>query len=290
MAKKQVLGKGIHALIPEYGGDSAEGDVQVVQLPIDDIEPNPHQPRVDFDEESLRGLMRSIQEKGVIQPVSVNRSGEGYHLIAGERRWRAARMAGMETIPAIVHEIDSTEELMELSLIENIQREDLNPIEEAQGYRELMDTCLLTQEEIARKVGRDRSTIANTVRLLKLPDELQNFLRSGQLQMGHARALVPLDRDDALNLGRRAVSEGMTVRDLERAARKAGSGRRRRREPTVNGDPPTDPLLSAYEERLRHFFATSVGIRRSSKKGLIEIEFYDDNDLERILELLLPDE
>ena len=290
MAKKQVLGKGIHALISEYGGDSAEGDVQVVQLPIDHIEPNPHQPRLDFDEESLRGLMRSIQEKGVIQPVSVNRSGEGYHLIAGERRWRAARMAGMETIPAIVHEIDSTEELMELSLIENIQREDLNPIEEAQGYRELMDTCLLTQEDIARKVGRDRSTVANTVRLLKLPEELQNFLRSGQLQMGHARALIPLDRDDALELGRRAASRGMTVRDLESAARKAGSGRRRPREPTVNGDQPTDPLLSAYEERLRHFFATSVGIRRSSKKGRIEIEFYDDGDLERILELLLRDE
>ena len=201
-------------------------------------------------------------------------------------------MAGMETIPAIVHEIDSVEELMELSLIENIQREDLNPIEEAQGYRELMDTCLLTQEDIARKVGRDRSTIANTVRLLKLPEELQNFLRSGQLQMGHARALVPLEHDDALELGRRALSDGMTVRDLESAARKAGSGsgRRRRREPTVNGDQPADPLLSAYEERLRHFFATSVGIRRSSKKGRIEIEFYDDGDLERILELLLRDE
>ncbi len=290
MAKKQVLGKGIHALIPEYGEAGAEGDVRVVLLPIDDIEPNPHQPRLDFDEESLRGLMRSIQEKGVIQPVSVNRSGEGYHLIAGERRWRAARMAGLETIPAIVNEIDSAEELMELSLIENIQREDLNPIEEAQGYRELMDTCLLTQEDIARKVGRDRSSIANTVRLLKLPEELQNFLRSGQLQMGHARALIPLERDDALKLGRLAVSQGMTVRDLESAARKAGSGRRRRREPAVNGEQPADPLLSAYEERLRHFFATSVGIRRSSKKGRIEIEFYDDGDLERILELLLRDE
>ena len=290
MAKKQVLGKGIHALIPEYGETSAEGGVQVDLLPVDDIEPNPHQPRVDFDEESLRGLMRSIQEKGVIQPVSVNRSGQGYHLIAGERRWRAARMAGMETIPAIVHEIDSTEELMELSLIENIQREDLNPIEEAQGYRKLIDTCLLTQEDIARKVGRDRSTIANTVRLLKLPEELQDFLRSGQLQMGHARTLVPLDPDDALELGRRAVTEGLTVRDLESAARNAGSGRRRRREPAVNGDQPADPLLSAYEERLRHFFATSVGIRRSSKKGRVEIEFYDDDDLERILELLLRDE
>ena len=290
MAKKQVLGKGIHALIPEYGEAGAEGDVRVVLLPIDDIEPNPHQPRLDFDEESLRGLMRSIQEKGVIQPVSVNRSGDGYHLIAGERRWRAARMAGLETIPAIVNEIDSAEELMELSLIENIQREDLNPIEEAQGYRELMDTCLLTQEDIARKVGRDRSTVANTVRLLKLPEELQDFLRSGQLQMGHARALIPLERDDALKLGRRAVSQGMTVRDLESAARKAGSGRRRRREPAVNGEQPADPLLSAYEERLRHFFATSVGIRRSSKKGCIEIEFYDDGDLERILELLLREE
>ena len=171
MGKKQVLGKGIHALIAEYGDSTEEGISQVLPIPVDEIEPNPHQPRAHFDEDRLHDLMRPIQEKGVIQPISVNRKGHSYHLIAGERRWRAAKMAGFDTIPAIVHDIDSTQELMELSLIENIQREDLNPIEEALGYRELIDTCLLTQEEIAEKVSRDRSTIANTLRLLKLPQE-----------------------------------------------------------------------------------------------------------------------
>ena len=190
MGKKQVLGKGIHALIAEYGDSTEEGISQVLPIPVDEIEPNPHQPRAHFDEDRLHDLMRSIQEKGVIQPISVNRKGHSYHLIAGERRWRAAKMAGFDTIPAIVHDIDSTQELMELSLIENIQREDLNPIEEALGYRELIDTCLLTQEEIAEKVSRDRSTIANTLRLLKLPQEIQESLRNGKLQMGHARARI----------------------------------------------------------------------------------------------------
>ena len=290
MAKKQVLGKGIHALIAEFGEAGEEGAVQIANIPVDEIEPNPYQPRMDFDEERLRDLMRSIKEKGVIQPVSVNRVGPGYHLISGERRLRAARMAGVATVPAIVHEIDSVEELMELSLIENIQREDLNPIEEALGYRKLIDTCLLTQEEIADRVGRDRSTIANTLRLLKLPREIQDSLRNGQLQMGHARALVPLEHDAALELGRRAIGQGMTVRDLESAARKAGAGGGRRRKTKANGGQrAVDPIVENYEERLRHLFATAVAIHRSAKKGRIEIEFYDDDDLERILELLLRD-
>ncbi|MFH1566397.1 MAG: ParB/RepB/Spo0J family partition protein, partial [Gemmatimonadota bacterium] len=187
MAKRPVLGKGLHALIAEYP-ETAEGadGPRVIQLSVDDIEPNPHQPRTDFDEGRLQELAASIREKGIIQPVVVNRVGGGYHLIAGERRWRAARMVGLATIPALVHAIDSAQELMELSLIENIQREDLNPVEEAEGYRTLIDTCLLTQEEVAQKVGRDRSTVANTLRLLKLPHLVQEMLRRDQLQMGHA--------------------------------------------------------------------------------------------------------
>lgn len=294
MGKKQVLGKGIHALIAEYGDSTEEGISQVLPIPVDEIEPNPHQPRAHFDEDRLHDLMRSIQEKGVIQPISVNRKGHSYHLIAGERRWRAAKMAGFDTIPAIVHDIDSTQELMELSLIENIQREDLNPIEEALGYRELIDTCLLTQEEIAEKVSRDRSTIANTLRLLKLPQEIQESLRNGKLQMGHARALVSLDHDDALELGRRTISEGMTVRDLEAAARNttsgAGRGRRRGKPSKDSNEKRVDPVVQAYEERLRHLFATSVGIHRNASKGHIEIKFYNDDDLERILELILHDQ
>ena len=291
MGKRQVLGKGLQALIAEYPETAtADGDAhpQIVQLQVDEIEPNPFQPRAHYDEDRLRELADSIREKGIIQPISVNRAGNAYHLIAGERRWRAARMTGAETVPAIIHEIDSTEDLMELSLIENIQREDLNPVEEAEGYRALIDTCLLTQEEVARKVGRDRSTVANTLRLLKLPTEVLELLRQGKLQMGHARALIPLDHDDCLELGQRCVEEEMTVRELERAVQSSGTGKGKRKRPDGGKKPKRrDPILESFEEKLRHRYATAVGIRREASKGHIEIEFYDDDDLERILDLLL---
>ena len=296
MAKKPVLGKGIHALIAEFGDSSESGETrEVVYLPVEEIEPNPHQPRSDFDEQKLQQLTESIRDKGVIQPVAVNRVGQSYHLIAGERRWRAARMAGFDTIPSLIHEIDSVQELIELALVENIQRDDLNPVEEAEGYRSLVDTCLLTQEQIAEKVGRDRSTIANSLRLLKLPVEIQTHLRRGQLQMGHARALVTLDHDDCLRLGRRAIEEKMTVRELERAVREraasgAGNARDRRKTSGDGSRRRADPVLESWKEKLRHRFGTAVEIHRAARKGRIEIEFYDDDDLERILELLLTEE
>jgi ParB family chromosome partitioning protein len=291
MAKKQVLGKGIHALIAEFGDSDVESR-QIVQLPVEEIEPNPYQPRSNFDAEKLDQLTRSILEKGVIQPVSVNRVGTSYHLIAGERRWRATRMAGFDSIPAIVHEIDSVEELLELALIENIQRDDLDPIEEAEGYRRLIDTCLLTQEQIGEKVGRDRSTIANSLRLLKLPVEVQNRLRSGELQMGHARALITLEHDDCLELGQRAAQGKLSVRELEQAVRDHTSGRsgkNRDRRKTGGDDSRSrpDPVIESWKEKLRHHFGTAVEIHRVARKGRVEIEFYDDDDLERILELLL---
>ena len=294
MAKRgrEVLGKGIHALIAEYP-QMESTDTQLLEIPIVDIEPNPYQPRRGFDEKSLADLEASIREKGILQPVILNRTApNAYHLIAGERRWRAARRAGLKAVPAVVHEIDSPQELMELALIENIQREDLNPIEEAEGYQALMSRCMLTQEEIARRVGKERSTIANAVRLLKLPGELQASLRAGELQMGHARALVSLDEGDALTLGRRCLEERMTVRDLEKAVRAHGKTRKRGKAGARGGkDNGTgagrDPALAALEDKLRHRFATAVVIHHGPKKGRIEIEYYDDDDLERILELLL---
>ena len=267
--------------------------MQLLEIPILDIEPNPYQPRRGFDEESLAELEASIREKGILQPVILNRTApNAYHLIAGERRWRAAQRAGLEAVPAVVHEIDSPQELMELALIENIQREDLNPIEEAEGYQALMSRCLLTQEEIARRVGKERSTIANAVRLLKLPGELQASLCAGELQMGHARALVSLDEGDALTLGRRCIEERMTVRDLEKAVRAHGKTRKRGKAGQRGGkDNGTgagrDPALAALEDKLRHRFATAVVIHHGGRKGRIEIEYYSDDDLERILELLL---
>ena len=294
--RREVLGKGIHALITEYpeGGDGETG-TQVVELPVGDIEPNPHQPRLDFDDQGLRELADSIREKGIIQPLAVNRtSANSFHLILGERRLRAARLAGLETVPAIVHEIESAQELIELALVENIQREDLNPIEEAEAYRALITTCQLTQEEIAARVGKDRSTVANALRLLRLPEEVQERLRAGELQMGHARALVSLEEKEALDLGRRCAAESMTVRDLERAVRGLGKGGRRGRAQDESPDPDggsDDAAAADFEERLRQRYATAIAIRRrrGKGKGSIEIEFYGDDDLERLLGLLLPE-
>ncbi|MFA6111069.1 MAG: ParB/RepB/Spo0J family partition protein, partial [Candidatus Latescibacterota bacterium] len=205
------------------------------------------------------------------------------------RRWRASKKAGLTTIPAIVREIGSQQELMEISLIENIQREDLNPVEEAEGYRALMDQCFLTQDEVAQKVGKDRSTVANMVRLLKLPLEIQDYLRQDTLQVGHARALLALDDDDErLRLARRAVAEKLTVREIERVAGGRKPGEKGRR-PTPK-EAPRDPQLDDFVERLRHRFGTAVAIRRGrDQSGRIEVEFYDDQDLERLLELLLAD-
>ena len=291
MGKKPVLGKGLNALIPELPDSSGSGDGtrQIVYIHIDEIERNPLQARTEFDEERLNELMQSIQEKGVIQPIVVNRVGQGYQLIAGERRWRATQKAGIQEIPAIVHEIESQQDLMELSLIENIQRENLTPIEEAEGYRALTDKCFMTQDEVARKVGKNRTTVANLLRLLNLPHEIQDFLRRNQLQMGHARALLGLDDDDdKLEFGRRAVEENLSVREVERAVSSKRQGRDKKHVPAKVAD--TDPHIRDFEERLQHRFGTGVNIRRAANKGRIEVEFYDDSDLERILELLLTDE
>ena len=291
MGKKPVLGKGINALIPEHpdSGGPDDNTRQIVYINVDEIEPNPFQARTEFDPEHIDELMRSIQEKGVIQPITVNRVGQSYHLIAGERRWRATRQAGFETVPAIVHEIESQQDLMELSLIENIQRENLTPIEEAEGYRALMDRCFLTQEQVAQKVGKNRSTVANLLRLLNLPLEIQDFLRQGRLQMGHARALLGLDDDDdRLELARRAAEEKLTAREVERAvnARRSGRDKKKKQKAEQRDD---DPLVREQEERLQHRFGTAIHIRRSGNRGRIEIEFYDDGDLDRILELLHDD-
>ena len=288
MGKKPVLGKGINALIPEFPDSEGQVDStrQVVSLHVDQIEPNPYQARTEFDEAHIEELMHSIQEKGVIQPITVNRVGQGYQLIAGERRWRATKKAGYLEIPAIIHEIESQQDLMELSLIENIQRENLTPIEEAEGYRALTDKCFLTQEEVARKVGKNRSTVANLLRLLQLPHEIQDFMRRDMLQMGHARALLGLDDDDdKVEFGRRIVEDKMNVREVEKEVARQRTGRNKKKKAAKTADP--DPHIRDFEERLQHRFGTGVNIRRAANKGRIEVEFYDDSDLERILELLL---
>lgn len=293
MAKKPALGRGISALIPDSAEETSdEQGRRVVQISVHEIEPNPFQARTSFSEAQLEELMHSIQEKGVIQPITVNRSGHGYQLIAGERRWRACKMAGVETIPAIVYSIGSQQELIELSLIENIQRENLTAIEEAEGYRTLMDTCFLTQDAVAQKVGRDRSTVANMLRLLRLPEEIQEYLRREELHMGHARALLSLDDDeDRVALARRAVRDNMTVRDVEQAAASSHRDGRSGKGGSSRGKGKAqerDASLVEFEERLQHRLGTAVSIRRAqSNRGRIEVEFYSADDLERILNLLL---
>jgi len=289
--QRQALGKGLGALIPgaddetlvpDHDTNDADGPI-VLQIPVENIEPNPHQPRERFDEEAVEELALSIRDKGLIQPVSVRRFGTGYQLVAGERRLRASKSAGFETIPAIIRDVTSDQEMMELSLIENVQREDLNPIEEAKAYRALIDECFLTQEEVASRVGKDRSSVANTLRLLALAESVRDALESNQISMGHARALLGLeDTRDQENLCKETIIKGLSVRRVEALVRNAKNGTAI---PKLR-PAPQDPQVASVEETLRQRFGTGVSIKRQGKKGKIEIEFYSMDDLDRLLDLL----
>ena len=295
--QRKALGKGLGALIP--GADLDASDAvgpadasldqgrRVLDLAVADIEPNPHQPRTAFDPDKVDELAQSIREKGIIQPLSVRRFGAGYQLIAGERRLRAAQLADLETVPALVLDVVTDQEMMEVSLIENIQREDLNAIEEARAYRALMEECQLTQEEVAEKVGKDRSTVANTLRLLNLSPEVREALQSNQISMGHARALLGLE-DEPLQaaLCKEILVRGLSVRKVEELVRVAREGKPQEPEARPRF---RDPEVLAVEEDLQRHFGTAVNISRRGKKGKIEIEFYSNDDLERLLELLRPD-
>lgn len=292
MAKRNALGKGLGALIPgaddETPAETSPQEMptgqQVIDIAIGDIEPNPHQPRTEFDPKAVSELAQSIREKGILQPISVRKYGSGYQLIAGERRFRAAKQAGLEAVPALVLDVGTDQEMMELSLIENIQRENLNPVEEAKAYRMLIDECFLTQEEVAERVGKDRSTVANMLRLLALPSEVLNALQSGQISSGHARALLSLD-DSELQVAicQQIIAQGLSVRRVETLVKayKDGSAKKPQKTQTYK-----DPNILSLEEDLQRHFGTSVNINRRGQKGKIEIEFYNDDDLNRVLDLL----
>jgi ParB family chromosome partitioning protein len=255
---------------------------------LDRVERNPYQPRTDFDTESLEELKRSIQAKGVIQPITVRRVERGYQLISGERRVRAAREAGLKQIPAYILRVDSNEDMLELALIENLQREDLNPLEVAVGYRRLIEECNLTQEQVSEKVGKDRSTVANFLRLLKLPETIQVAVREGKISGGHARALAGLERQDIqLAIFRRVLEKGLSVRDTERLARAATtSGKNPRGGRSLPPGGSRDTALSNIEERLRQVLGTKVVVRSGEGgKGEIVIEFYSPDDLDRLLDM-----
>lgn len=279
MSKKR-LGKGLQALIPSVE-DENQG---VTEININRILPNPHQPRRDFDDEKLEELAASIREHGVIQPIIVRENGDMYELVAGERRWRAAKKLGHTTIPAIIKEYTDGE-VMEIALIENLQREDLNPIEEAAAYKQLMEEFGLTQDELSKKIGKSRSLIANSIRLLNLPAEIQELLEKGAITTGHARSLLSLDdKGMQMELARRIIEEGLTVRDIEKIVKKAAVEKDKK---TKKAPETKDPLLLDIEERLKMVLGTQVRIKNGRNKGKIEIEYYSGEDLERIIEIFL---
>ena len=277
-SKKRGLGKGLDALFM----DNAAEDQGAVQLRLDDIEPNRDQPRRTFDEEALAELADSISQHGVIQPLLVRpMAGGGYQLVAGERRWRSSRMAGLTEVPVVIREM-SDAEMMEIAMVENLQREDLNAIEEAEGYRMLMERCNLTQEEAAKRVGKSRPAVANAVRLLNLPDNVQQYVKDGKLSAGHARTLLGFeDTADLQDAAQLVVEKGLSVRELERLAKKSRQ--------TSSAKPAGDGFMtgraSLYDEvelSLTEHLGRRVKVHAGAVKGSLEIEFYSQDDLQEL--------
>jgi ParB family transcriptional regulator, chromosome partitioning protein len=281
---KRALGRGLSALIPAAASVPLQGDAGpgVLRLPLELIARDPRQPRRTFEAEALRALAASIQAQGVIQPILVRREGAGFQLIAGERRWRAAQIAGLQEIPAILREVTEAEGFL-LALVENLQRTDLNPMEEAEGYRRLVDEFGLTQEEVSGRVGKDRSTVANGLRLLGLPESVKALLRSGALSMGHARALLGANEAERVGLAERVASSGLSVRETERLVRtrrrpSAKSGKAKKATPSA--------AARALVEELQRALGTKVRLEDRGGAGTLAVDFFSYADLERIVRLL----
>lgn len=302
MASKKVLGRGLGAFFPDYDEEGSarskkeqEGDSAgtyldpkkrvniVLHIPVQNIRPNPHQPRKEFRQDSLEELAGSIKKHGLIQPITVRYIGEKrFELISGERRLRATKLAGRDEIPAYIREVDD-EEVISFALIENIQREDLNPIEVAMGYKRLVDELDYTQSEVAEKVGKNRTTVTNMLRLLTLPAFIQAGLRDEKISMGHARALISIeDPEDQERIYKKAVKNDYSVRQIEKAVRSLGE------EKADSGKTKQDDKSTFYNEisnRLRRKLSTKVNIKSKKNGGEIRIEYYSDEELERLLEL-----
>ena len=321
MADKPALGKGLNALIPseeeEQDADEAEGtaseDVsesqlyqfddgtrmlgRVAEVAIERIRPNPYQPRQVFNDETLEELAASIEELGVIQPITVRSLGDGqFEIISGERRLRAARRAGIERLPAFIRKA-SSEEMLEMALVENVQREELNPIEVALGYQRLMEECGLTQEEVSEKVSKSRATVSNFLRLLRLPPRVQAALRDKEVAMGHARALIAMDDEDAqVELLEKTIEEDLSVREVETRARNWHEEQADDTDEEDDADAPSpsaapdrdDLQLDDYRSKLRSRFSTQVQINhKKDGEGSVEISYYSEEDLERLVELMM---
>jgi ParB family chromosome partitioning protein len=272
--KRRVLGRGLSALLPR-----PETASFFLQVELDRIRPNPFQPRIRMDSARLQELADSITENGVLQPIVVRSRPEGYEIVAGERRWKAAQQAGLSRIPAVVQDL-SDEKMVEVAVVENIQRDELSPIEEAHAYHILIQDFRLTQEQVSQRVGRSRAAVANTLRLLRLPKAVQESLLDGKISMGHARALIPLTQAQQLKLARQIVSADLSVRQVERRVQ------------ALRRDPPSppaslDPNVKAAQQRLERLWKTRVQIRTRGSKGQIVFHFNSSEELDRLYENLM---
>lgn len=285
--KRPALGRGLSALIP--AAPAAAVKEQPSEVDLDLLQPNPYQPRIAFDDERLEELAQSIRANGVIQPILVRRRGPRYEIIAGERRWRAAQRAGLLKVPVVVREVPD-DKLLQVALIENIQRENLNPIDEAQAYRRLMDEFNLTQESLAAAVGKERSTVANFLRLLKLPEPVRDSVAKGDLSMGHARAIAGLAREeDQVSTAREVIDRGFSVRDTEMLVKHISDRLNQPPAPPAaprQAEPETDVHTRQAEDRLKISLGTRVKIKRKGKGGVIEVEFVNEDELQRLYEHL----
>jgi len=310
MASKKVLGRGLGAFFPEYGDEEGEGKAKgnsrdegqqqesgespyvdpkqrvniVLQVPVENIRPNPHQPRKEFNEERLDELAHSIKKHGLIQPITVRYIGEKrFELISGERRLRASKLAGLEEIPAYIREVND-EDIISFALIENIQREDLNPIEVALGYQRLIEEAGYTQAEVAERVGKNRSTVTNMLRLLNLPAFIQAGLRDNKISMGHARALLPVeDEEDQKEIFNKIIEHGYSVRKTEKAVRDLDKEDQKTSQKGQRNE--NSAFLKEISNRLRRTLSTKVNIKTKKNGGEIRIEYYSDEELDRLLDL-----
>jgi len=277
---KRGLGRGLEAILGASAGSSEE----LREIPVGDVRANPRQPRTGFDAAKLEELAASIREHGVVQPILVRPFGDHFELVAGERRWRAAQMAGLSVVPAMVRSL-SDQQSLEIALVENLQREDLNPIEEAKAYRSMVESVGLTQDEIARRIGVSRPAVSNSLRLLSLADQVQTLLEAGAITAGHARTLVGLEPQEQIRLGNEMVARGLNVRQAEQLLQRR-AGQRQHAKVAVS-EPDADVL--AIERQLRQALGTEVRLQAKAqgKGGRLVIEYYGDEELERLIELLL---
>lgn len=291
---RRALGKGLNSLLPSRSAriETSEADEKspvwraaVTELAVDQIQPNPNQPRRQFDDDKLDELARSIQSDGIIQPLVVRRAGHGFQLVAGERRWRAARLAGLARVPVVVQEI-ADEKLLEIALIENIQREDLNPMELAEAFQRMSQDLGFNHDEIGERTGKDRVTVTNYIRLLQLPGDLQRLVAERKLSPGHARAILKLpDEESQRQVAHKAIQEGWSVRQLEKATSVEGAGARKR---SGASESPLDPNVKAAIGEMERVLGTRVTVvEKRAGKGHLEIEYYSDEDLDRIYELIV---